>query len=142
MNRSLTELNTWMYLTGLRLCETFLLNRLMNFLLMSLIVDRFFKSQQQPALLASIHMNWIVLWSPLCNLHNIFLLLQDEVKSFVVNLTMLDIVKTSTQIKFKNQKNYPPSLFFNISKYAQLEKTDFKKKTTLPPEDYLRKGPK
>jgi len=50
-----------MYLSVFRLCETFLLNRLMNFLLMSLIVDRFFKSQQHFALLASIHMNWMVL---------------------------------------------------------------------------------
>lgn len=55
---------------------------------------------------------------------------------------MLDIVKTSIQIKFKNQKNYPPSLFFNISEYAQLEKIDYFKKNIFPPEYYLEKGPK
>lgn len=55
---------------------------------------------------------------------------------------MLDIVKTSIQIKFKKQKNYPPSLFLNISEYAELDKIDFFLKKYFPPEDCLEKGPK
>lgn len=55
---------------------------------------------------------------------------------------MLDIVKTSIQIKFKYQKNYPPSLFFKISEYTQLEKIDLLEKNIFLPEDYLEKGPK
>lgn len=52
---------------------------------------------------------------------------------------MLDIVKTSIQIKFKKQKNYPPSLFLNISEYAELDKIDFFLKKYFSPGGLFRK---